>query len=78
MSAIDDPGRQFLINALSAELFSLSSAGFFRAVWAMGKVAARLPAGKSIYDMQGKIRIDGKLANYNTLIKPGFPNRSTC
>lgn len=68
MREIDDPRREFLINALSAGLYAAGSVGFLQPVWAMGKVPTQLVPGKSIYELRGSVKVNGKQANENTLI----------
>lgn len=38
-------------------------------VHAFGKIPRELPPGKSIYDLQGNVRVDGQSANEDTFIK---------
>lgn len=70
MSDIDDPRREFLIRALSAGIYALASGIVVPASYAMGKVPGELPPGKSIYDLTGQVRVDGKAANMDTVIGP--------
>jgi len=70
MSDIDDPRRAFLIQALSAGFYASGLAGILRPAWGMGKVPGILPPGKSIYDMAGQVRVNGKPANKDTFIGP--------
>jgi hypothetical protein len=69
---LDDPRREFLVNALSAGAFVAcgsmgiampASAGIF------GKVPRQVPPGKSIFNLTGEVRVNGALANEDTLIK---------
>ena len=68
MKEINDPRREFLINALSAGLYAAGSMGILQPVWAMGKVPKELVPGKSIYDLQGIVRVNGQQADESTLI----------
>lgn len=68
MSDIDDPRREFLIKALSAGMYALASGIVVPAAYAMGKIPSELPPGKSIYDLVGQVRVDGKPANMDTFI----------
>ncbi len=68
MSQVDDPRREFLIRALSSGLYAISSMGILQPVWAMGKVPQKLVPGKSIYDLSGDVKVDGKPATENTTI----------
>ena len=66
---IDDPRRELLVRALSAGLFVAGgSAGILQPVHAMGKIPKVLEPGKSIYEMRGKVSVNGKAADMNTLI----------
>lgn len=66
---IDDPRRELLVRALSAGLFVAGgSAGILQPVHAMGKIPKVLEPGKSIYDMRGKVAVNGKRANLETVI----------
>jgi len=66
---IDDPRRELLVRALSAGLFIAGgSAGILQPVHAMGKIPKVLEPGKSIYDISGKVTVNGKPADENTLI----------
>jgi hypothetical protein len=65
---IDDPRREFLVQALTAGLFMTTSAGLTRTVWAMGKVPKVLPPGKSIFDLSGQVLVNNKPATLDTLI----------
>lgn len=68
MHDIDETRRRLLINALSAGLFAVGGMGLLRPVWAMGKIPAELLPGKSIYDLRGAVKIDGKPATLETII----------
>lgn len=68
MKFIDDPRRQFLIKALSMGAYAVTSAGFMQPVWAMGKVPKELVPGKSIYDLKGTVKVNGKQADEDTFI----------
>lgn len=70
MSDIDDPRRAFLIRALSYGLYASGLAGITRPAWSMGKVPGVLPPGKSIYDMGGRVRVNGQPASMDTYIGP--------
>ena len=64
---IDDPRREILIRALSAGMF-MGAGGIIQPVQAMGKIPKVLEPGKSIYDMRGKVSVNGKKANIKTQI----------
>jgi hypothetical protein len=68
MPNIDENKRRFLINALSAGLFAAGGMGLLRPVWAMGKVPTVLVPGKSIYDLRGSVKVNGQMANVDTVI----------
>jgi hypothetical protein len=69
---IDDPRRQFLVNALSLGLFAGANlAPLFQQSYAMGEIPDTLPDGRSIYQLKGKVSVDGKIATLNTYIGPG-------
>lgn len=62
---MDETRRIFLLRALAAGLFAaspLARADLF------GNVPHELPAGKSIYSLNGELRINGKLATTDTVI----------
>ena len=68
----DDPRREFLVTALSLGLFTgVNLAGFFQAGHARGDIPEKLPPGRSIFQLQGAVTVDGKQANINTPIGPG-------
>lgn len=62
---MDETRRIFLLRALAAGLFAASPS--VRADL-LGKVPHELPAGKSIYSLNGELRINGKLATTDTAI----------
>lgn len=64
---IDDPRREILIRALSAGMF-LGAGSILQPVYAMGKIPKVLEPGKSIYDMRGKVSVNGKKADLKTQI----------
>lgn len=64
---IDDPRREILIRTLSAGMF-MSAGGIIQPVQAMGKIPKVLEPGKSIYDMRGKVSVNGKKADMKTQI----------
>ena len=72
MTAHDDSRRRFLVRALGSGLLSGGlgwtqslSAGWF------GGMPGRLPEGKSIFDMKGEVRVNGRPASYETRIGAG-------
>lgn len=69
---LDDPRREFLVNALSAGAFiACGSMGIAMPASAniFGKVPRQVPPGKSIFNLTGDVRVNGALANEDTLIK---------
>lgn len=68
----DDPRREFLVTALSLGLFAGANlASLFQAGHARGDIPDKLPPGRSIYQLQGNVTVDGKPADINTPIGPG-------
>jgi len=68
----EDPRRRILIKALAAGLFSTAlperaalASSFF------GSVPGKLPAGQSIYRINGTATVNGKAATLQTRINPG-------
>lgn len=69
---LDDPRRQFLITALSMGLFGGANlASLFQPGHARGDMPDKMPPGRSIYQLEGSVTVDGKAADINTLIGPG-------
>lgn len=69
--SIDDPRRQFLLQLLATGAFAgVSSSGVLRPVYAesLDRLPGPLPVGKSIYDLQGKVKINGQPANMDSKI----------
>jgi hypothetical protein len=60
----EDSRREFLIQALALGLFAATPLA--RA----GKVPRQMPPGKSIYNLQGSLLVNGVAANMDTVIKP--------
>jgi len=68
---IEDPRREFLVNALGLGVFAgFNASGLFQASHALGKVPPKLPEGRSIYKLRGLVTVDGNIADINTLIGP--------
>lgn len=59
--------REVLVRALGAGLFA--AAGWGRAQ-TFGRVPGRLPAGQSIYELRGRVLVDGQPASASTRIPP--------
>ncbi len=72
---IDDPRREFLVDALTAGAFvATGTAGLMvpastAEASIFGKVPRKVPPGKSIFDIKGAVRVNGKAADKDTLIK---------
>ena len=71
MDQYDEQRRNFLIKALGWGVFATSATGLSIPAWAMGQIPDELPAGRSIYRLNGKVKIDGAEANLDTRIKAG-------
>jgi hypothetical protein len=66
---VDDPRRRWLIQALGAGYFStLPMAQVLAQV--LGSRPEKLPEGRSIYRVQGRVLVDGKEANLQTPVTP--------
>jgi hypothetical protein len=66
---VDDPRRRWLIQALGAGYFStLPMAQALAQV--LGSRPEKLPEGRSIYRVQGRVLVDGKEANLQTPVTP--------
>jgi len=66
---IDDPRRRWLIQALGAGYFStLPMAQALAQV--LGSRPEKLPEGRSVYRVQGRVLVDGKEANLQTPVTP--------
>lgn len=63
--AIDERRRQWLVRALGAGLFTAGSAA---SAQPLGRVPGPLPLGRSIYDLRGRVTIDGRAADERTAI----------
>ncbi len=75
---IEDPRRDFLINALSLGLFTTGTmSGLIQPAFAMGDIPAKMPPGQSIYKLKGDVTVNGEKATIktqitaNSLIKTG-------
>jgi len=68
----DDPRRRLLIQALAAGLFTtVLPGGGTLAAEVFGTGSSKLPAGRSIYPMSGKVLVDGNPATLETRIFAG-------
>lgn len=66
----DDPRRRLLLQALAAGLFTLALPARRAESQILGKVPAPLPPGRSIYELQGEVKINGVRAALDTKIGP--------
>lgn len=70
MDEFDKQRRNFLIKALSSGLYAIGAAGFSLPVMAMGQIPRELTPGKSIYKLNGTVKVDKTLATLDTKITP--------
>lgn len=68
---VDDPRRRWLVQALTAGFFGAGISDQLLAQQIFGSAPSKLPQGRSIYRMTGRVTVDGKPADLNTLIRPG-------
>src|SRR5437868_14898145 len=66
----DDPRRRMLLQALAAGLFTIGMPTRGARADLLGKVPGPLPPGRSIYDLQGDVRVNGVQATLDTKIGP--------
>ena len=66
----EDPRRRLLISLLSTGFLTTPSAGALAASL-FGDRPARLPAGQSIFRIEGQVTVNGKPATLQTRIAPG-------
>ncbi len=66
----DDPRRRMLLQALAAGLFTIGLPARRGYADVLGKVPGPLPPGRSIYDLQGDVRVNGVQATVDTKIGP--------
>ena len=67
---IDDPRRQWLIQALAAGMFG-PAIGLAQAQSLFGSRPSKLPPNQSIYSLSGQVRVNDQPATLSTPIKPG-------
>lgn len=70
MDIFDQNRRDFLIKALSSGLFATGNLGLSLPAFAMGQVPGELPPGRSIYKLEGSVKINNKLATLESSITP--------
>jgi hypothetical protein len=68
MDEYDEQRRNFLIKALTYGMFATGATGLSIPAWAMGKIPRELPPGRSIYRLDGKVKVDGRMATLETPI----------
>jgi hypothetical protein len=62
--------REFLIRLLSAGFFAMAPVIPVRSANAMSRLPDELPSGKSIFELKGKVLVNGQPADINTQISP--------
>ena len=68
MDKLNEKRRDFIIRALGYGIFATGAAGFSLPVSAMSRMIEPLPPGKSIYQFNGEVKIDGHSATLETSI----------
>lgn len=66
----DDPRRRVLLQALAAGVLGYALPARHANAQFFGKVPSELPPGRSIYELTGDVRVNGKPATLATLIGP--------
>jgi hypothetical protein len=66
----DDPRRRLMLQALAAGLLGLTLPARRSQAQILGKVPEALPAGRSIYEMAGDVKVNSSIAGIDTLVKP--------
>ncbi len=66
---LDNKRRSFLIQALTAGLFSVAGgSAIIQPAYALGPLSRKLPPGRSIYKLDGTVLVNNKIADINTPI----------
>jgi hypothetical protein len=65
---LDDPRRRLLMKALAAGLFSSAASSRETYAQVLGTRPERLPPGKSIYRIEGEVRVNGQPATPDTQV----------
>ncbi len=65
----DEQRRDYLVQLLTASAFSLAPLNVVRAFW--GSTPDKLPDDKSIFSLEGDVRVNGRSANLDTRIRGG-------
>ena len=69
---VDDPRRRFLVRALSAGALAGAAGWNLEALAGIfGNLPGKLPEGRSIFELEGDVTINGKAATKESLIQPG-------
>jgi len=69
LTGVDESRRRFLARALSLGLFAGGAGWNLPALAALfGKIPGKLPAGRSIFDLRGDVRINGQVATAASVI----------
>ncbi|HUS23612.1 MAG TPA: hypothetical protein VM369_01585, partial [Candidatus Binatia bacterium] len=68
---LDDPRRRFLVRALSLGWLAGGLGWNGPALASLfGRLPGRLPEGQSVFELRGDVRVNGKPATPNTVIRP--------
>jgi len=66
----EDPRRKFLVEALTLGVFAgFNVSGLVQPSYAMAALSKKLPPGKSIYKVEGQVKVDGNPATIDTVIR---------
>ncbi len=65
---IEDPRREFLVQALGLGLYASGAFGVLGSTQLLAQTPHLLPPNRSIYRLSGDVRVDGRAADANTLI----------
>ena len=68
MDEFDEQRRNFLIRALTSGLFATGTYGLSLPAFSMGQIPRELPPGKSIYKLNGDVKVDSVPATLDTKI----------
>jgi hypothetical protein len=66
----DDPRRRLLLQALAAGVLGMGLPTRYAQGQLLGKIPDKLPPGRSIYDMQGNVKVNDNVAVLETPVKP--------
>jgi hypothetical protein len=65
----DDPRRRLLLQALAAGVLGLGLPARYALAQILGKVPDKLPPGRSIYEMNGEVKVNNSAAGLETQVK---------